>query len=301
MLVEELLVLVRCIEEATLRDVQVAQRTDIARIGGRCLDEQVAPVPKQSLDFLLYSLEVVVIGGIFPYLRHRRVDAIPECRQVATLLLDSYLGEPDLRQGLPSCADFRPVLRDLRKSAPLFDKEPTDDLGNAADLEALPRQRHALFYLARLFLDRRKLTGHAFDICRHGREFASQLRIAFGELSNHRVAAGSLDLRERRLLQRLGGAALALRVHRRLQHFDFASQPGHCARSDVPLCPDEFDPCAVTDDFLVEPGEFGCPRIELQPCSKPAGVGEHDGFAGRGLRLDGCRKLVHAIAQLVNS
>ena len=301
MLVEELLVLVRCIEEATLRDVQVAQRTDIARICGRCLDEQVAPVPKQSLDFLLYSLEVVVIGGIFPYLRHRRVDAIPECRQVATLLLDSYLGEPDLRQGLPSCADFRPVLGDLRQVATLLDEEPADSLGNPADFQPLPGACEVLFDLAGLFLDRRQLGGDTFYLGCHRGQLTSQLRVAFRQLPNDGMLVGGGEFGESSFLQRLGGAALALRVHRRLQHFDFASQLDHCARSDVPLRPDEFDSRVVADDFLVETGEFGCPRIELQSRSKPASVGEHDGFAGRWLGLDGCRKLVHAIAQLVDS
>ncbi len=152
-----------------MRDVQVAQRTDIARIRSRYLDEQVAPVPKQFLDFPLYGLEVVVIGGIFSYLRHRRFDAIFECRQVATLLLDSYLGEPDLRQGLPPCSNFRPVLGDLRQVAALLDEEPADSLGNPAYLQPLPRARQVLLDLAGLFLDRRQFVGHAFDICGHGR------------------------------------------------------------------------------------------------------------------------------------
>lgn len=45
MLVEELLVLFRRIQQAPLRDIQVAQCTDVTRIRGRNLAQQITPAP----------------------------------------------------------------------------------------------------------------------------------------------------------------------------------------------------------------------------------------------------------------
>ena len=296
MLVEELLVFIRGIQQAPLRDVQVAERTNVARVRARGLSQQIAPVPEQKLDLVACGRQFVLVGDVLRHLLHRFLHPVIQRREIAPLLLDTHLRKPDVRERLASFTHLRAILRDLREIPALFDEQPANRLGNTADLQPLLRTCQVLLDLACLFLDGRQFIRDAFRLGRDWRQLANQFRVALGEALDHGVFAGRCQLDEYRLLQRLLRAALPCVIYGGLQHLGLTSQPGQGAGRHIALRTCQFQPCAIAQDFLVEPVQFGLARLERQCRHQLACIVQDRRFAGRQAGFDGSRQFVHAVA-----
>ncbi len=137
MLIEEFLVIFCHVQELALRDIQVAELPQIARVGIADLLQQVTTVSQEPSDFVANAGQFRFVSNVIGNIRHSLVDGSVHPCQVALLFFDAYLGETDFGQRRLPVPDLTPKLRELGEILAFFDEQAADDLADAADLEAL--------------------------------------------------------------------------------------------------------------------------------------------------------------------